>query len=158
MGNGNRVLIISLVVAIIVLVGAVMFLLGKMSAQQPAEPAPTEMAAVPPADPGPVAAQVLPALTLPANFQGKWEEQLKACSDSASTTFMRLTSNQISFLESGGTVTAVTVYSPLEIAFTANMDGEGERWTRTFRFVLSPDQSILTDPADKGGFTRYRCP
>lgn len=159
MNNGNRVLIVSLIMAIMVLVGAVMFLLGRMTApSDPAEQTPAEATLVQPPPTWTAPAPTPGAAVLPVAFLGKWEEQLKACSDAASTTWMRLTADHIGYLESGGVIKAVTVYSPLDIAFTADMEGEGQRWTRTFHFMLSPDQTQLIEQGDKAGPTRLRCP
>ncbi|MEI7933313.1 MAG: hypothetical protein WCI21_09725 [Alphaproteobacteria bacterium] len=159
MNNGNRVLVVSLIVAIVVLVGAVMFLLGRMTAPQAPVETPAAEAALTQPPPTWTPAPATPgAATLPVVFQGKWEEQLKACADTASTTWMRLSADHINYLESGGTIKTVTVYSPLDVSFTADMDGEGQHWTRTFHFVLSPDQTALTEQGDKAGAPRLRCP
>jgi hypothetical protein len=156
--NGNRLLITSLVLAIIVLVGAVMFLLGRLTAPQAcAEPVVAEET-IPPSVIGPVSEAPIPVAALPAAFQGRWEEDVKSCGDPASTTWLRLTAGELRFHESSGTIKAVTVYSPLDVAVTADWEGEGERWTRTLRLLLSPDQTVLTDPSEKGGFSRRRCP
>ncbi len=159
MNNGNRVLVVSLIMAIVVLVGAVMFLLGRMTAPQgPAEPPAADASLVQPPPTWTTAPTTPGAAVLPAAFLGKWEEQAKACGDPASTTWMRLTADHIGYLESGGVIKAVTVYSPLDIAFTADMDGEGQHWTRTFHFMLSPDQTQLIEQGEKAGMTRQRCP
>ena len=159
MGNGSRILIASLVLAVIILVGAVSFLAGRMTAPQaPAEPAADALGPMAPIAAGPVSALPLPAAALPAAFQGLWEQDIKACGDPASTTWLRTSAAELRFHESSGTIRAVTVYSPLDVTVTADWEGEGERWTRTLRLLLSPDQTVMTDPSEKGGFTRRRCP
>ena len=90
MGNGSRILIASLVLAVIILVGAVSFLAGRMTAPQaPAEPAADALGPMAPIAAGPVSALPLPAAALPAAFQGLWEQDIKACGDPASTTWHR---------------------------------------------------------------------
>lgn len=157
MGN-SRVLIVSLILAIVVLVGGIMFLIGRLTAPQAQPQPPIVETQMQPVAPLPSPAAPPAAALVPAAFQAEWAANLKTCGAGIDADWMRLTPSEIRYYESGGKVTAVVVNSPLDIVVSADLSGEGETWSRSFHFVLSPDQSQLTDVSDKTGMIRQRCP
>lgn len=100
------------------------------------------------------------ATTIPERFRGVWDHVEGSC-DPASDLRMDVGAGSIEFYESLGTVTGVTVESPVSIVVDLAMEGEGERWTWLNRYVLSDDGATLT-PSELGGspaapMPRKRC-
>lgn len=99
---------------------------------------------------------------IPQAFQGVWDGLQGHC-DPDSDLRVEFAASQLSFYESSGQVKAVKQDGPGTIEVTLAMAGEGEQWTQTMRFALSPDgrQMIASPvPADKSGLTNTlkRCP
>lgn len=131
--------------------------------------APPESDASPTAAPAPTAAT--PASTetisapatataIPERFRGIWDSGEGRCNP-ASELGLEIGAASIEFYESLGAVTGVTVESPDSIVVDLAMEGEGERWTRTNRYVLSDGGATLT-PSEVGGppsaaIPRTRC-
>lgn len=123
-----------------------------------AAPAPTA------ATPTPTPTETIPAPTtanaIPERFRGVWDSAEGSC-DPASELRLEIGAVSIEFYESLGTVTGVTVESPDSILVDLAMEGEGERWERTNRYVLSADGATLT-ASEMGGpptaaIPRKRC-
>lgn len=119
-------------------------------------PAPT---AAPPQGATPVASPTT-AAAIPQPFRGAWDNAQGNCSP-ASELRIEIGAVSVEFYESLGTVTGVTVESPGSIVVDLAMEGEGERWERRNRFVLSDDGATLT-PSEVGGpataaIARKRC-
>jgi len=100
------------------------------------------------------------AAAIPERFRGVWDSAEGTC-DPASELRLEIGAASIEFYESLGTVTGVTVESPRSILVDLAMEGEGERWERRNRYVLSDDGATLT-PSEVGGpattaIPRKRC-
>jgi hypothetical protein len=80
---------------------------------------------------------------IPDRFQGIWDYVKGSC-DPTSDMRTEIAERGITFYESHGAVTALTVESPQRITVELAMQGEGENWTMTRIFTLSERDSILT--------------
>ena len=107
--------------------------------------------------PAAVAVEVVGDQTaIPARFRGEWNADLAACGTDRSDSRLRLGARDVRFYESAGTVKAVEQPSPDRLQVTLALTGEGETWTTSRDFRLSPDGATLTDA--EGGLVRRRCP
>jgi hypothetical protein len=84
-----------------------------------------------------------PALLIPDRFHGIWDYVKGSC-DPASDMRTEIAERGITFYESHGAVTALTIDSPERITVELAMQGEGERWTMTRTFTLSQGDTTLT--------------
>ena len=103
------------------------------------------------ASPPPAATAIASSTTasaIPQQFRGIWDYAQGNCNP-ASDLRLDIGAVSIEFYESLGTVTGVTVESPTSILVELAMEGEGERWEQTTRYVLSDDGATLT-PSDVG--------
>lgn len=130
------------------------------------QPAPTAERDVSPSAPASPTASATPiasptaATAIPQQFRGVWDAVGGSCNP-ASDLRLEIGAVSIEFYESLGAVTGVTVESPDSILVDLAMEGEGERWERTNRYVLSADGATLT-PSEVGGpstaaIPRKRC-
>lgn len=115
--------------------------------------------ATPPARATPVASPTT-AVAIPDRFRGVWDAVGRSCNP-ASDLRLEIGAVSIEFYESLGTVTGVTVESPDSVVVDLAMEGEGERWERRNRYVLSDDGATLTS-SEIGGppvpaIPRKRC-
>lgn len=130
-------------------------------------PAPSEERGAPPAavtasplaSATPVASPTT-AAAIPDRFRGVWDVAGGSCNP-ASDLRLEIGAVSVEFYESLGTVTGVTVQSPDSIVVDLAMEGEGQRWERTTRYVLSDEGATLT-PTEIGGpsapaIPRTRC-
>lgn len=119
-------------------------LLALAACSQP-EPAPSETASADPAAvPSPVpAAQVA---VVPDRFHGIWDAETGTCEPSSDMR-TEIAERGITFYESHGAVTRVTVESPEVVTIDLAMQGEGESWTMRRRFTLSNGDRTLTPEA-----------
>lgn len=92
--------------------------------------------------------------TVPAAYQGRWNIRQADCG-TVSEGQLTVEAGRISFFESSGLVTGVTV-SGSSITVTMQLTGEGSTRTDVRRFTVSADGGQLTDLTT--GTTRYRCP
>lgn len=110
---------------------------GEPAATQTAQPAAavtaTSAASSPPG----------PTAVIPDQFQGIWDYVKGSC-DPASDMRTEIAERGITFYESHGAVTALTVESPERITVELAMRGEGEKWTMTRTFTLSEKGAMLT--------------
>jgi len=90
---------------------------------------------------------------IPERFRGEWQDSRHLCGSAINMeTRLLLQAGTVSFYESGGPTVATA------------LAGEGQTWLDLRRFLLSPDQSTLTDVTHAGGpdqdkpFVRKRCP
>jgi hypothetical protein len=100
------------------------------------------------------------AAAIPEQFRGVWDNAGGNCNP-ASDLRLEIGAVSIEFYESLGAVTGVTIESPSSIVVDLAMEGEGERWERTNRYVLSDDGATLT-PSEVGAppaaaIPRKRC-
>ena len=116
-----------------------------LAACSQAEPAPTETASPEPtaATTPPVATGPAQALAIPDRFHGIWDYVKGSC-DPVSDMRTEIAERGITFYESHGAVTDLTVESPERITVELAMQGEGEKWTMIRTFTLSEGNTILT--------------
>jgi|GEM_PF-1163166 len=93
------------------------------------------------------------AVQLPDGFTGRWDASIAACK---ATSDMKLVITQtgMTFWESSGQITGVTVNGPDDVTVRAAFSGEGEQWNRDLHLVLGDDGNRLTID----GVARVRCP
>lgn len=97
--------------------------------------------------------------TMPAGFQGEWNENRAHCGTGLNDSRLRITADWVRFYESGGPVKAVVRRGAFEIMFIAELSGEGQSWLVAHRLILSSDGTYITAAADSGpDLVRYRCP
>jgi hypothetical protein len=119
----------------------------------PTEPAPVASTSILAADAPP------PQAAIPARFHGRWTLDLDDCGDFQSDGRLVITSRELAFHESRGTVISVSSEGDA-LTVSAEMSGEGETWEETYSFRLSPDRQALLQPVsdDDEGVRRLRCP
>jgi len=103
--------------------------------------------APPPADEG---------VTIPAEFQGEWNEDLKDCGTGLALTRLRVTPREVRFHESLGKVVMASRRQNV-VTLLLDMSGEGEEWQTTMTFTLTPDGNAMTTNGPPA-LTRRRCP
>lgn len=93
------------------------------------------------------------AVLMPDSFIGHWDATAETCK---ATSDMKLviTQTEMTFWESAGQITAVTVNGPGDVTVKAAFSGEGEQWQRDLHLVLSDSGNKLT----VDDTTRVRCP
>jgi hypothetical protein len=167
-------LVVALAALVVLLTGALMFLLGRMSASDgatsqansaeataPAAPAagPTADSStgartpLPPPRPAPSPSAEEPG-TIPTAFQGEWNRQLDHCGTGLNDSALSIEPGAMRFYESRGEVTRVTRTGERELSVEADFRGEGETWRETVRLTLSADGEQLTVGSDE---PRRRC-
>ena len=117
---------------------------------QSAEPAATPSASMSPRQ----------ASLIPERFLGIWDARGGNC-DPNSDLRVEIAERGVTFYESHGAVTRVTVESPASVVVDLAMQGEGETWTVKRRFTLSEDGRSMTPAAVDGDqqalIPRQRC-
>jgi hypothetical protein len=165
----NGVIVI-LGAAVILLAGALMFMIGRSGphdpsatvvqrrAQAPAAPHPAAVAAPAPAQPRRVGEEsgTTPAAAgpIPAAFLGEWNVSLQACGTGLDESRMRVEPQRVLFHESEAEAERVTIHDPRSITIEGPFQGEGESWNGHLRMDLSASGQALTI----GDLTRRRCP
>ena len=114
--------------------------------EAPATAASTPEAASPDAEPA--------RNTVPAQFQGEYATDRRACNSPAHESRLTLGAWRIKFHESSGAIVAVES-GRNALTITAELAGEGQTREATYRFNLSDDGQILTDR--DSGMKRQRC-
>ncbi len=94
-----------------------------------------------------------PAHIIPAGFQGEWSQAAADCGKPGDMTRLTVRADALLFYESQAKVTDISFTRPDDIRISADYEGEGERWTRASRLLLSKDGKTLT----LDGFRRVRC-
>lgn len=93
------------------------------------------------------------AVLLPEAFTGRWDASLEACK---ATSDMKLvvTQTELTFWESSGQISSITINGPDDVTVKAAFSGEGEQWKRDLHLVLADNgQTLKVDNA-----ARVRCP
>ena len=98
---------------------------------------------------------------MPNTLIGAWDYEKGTC-DPSSDMRLEIDTKQLRFYESLGQITAVRSDGVATIVDLA-MEGEGESWTETLRFVLKDGGTRLhiTEPQTEGDVDEYprrRCP
>ena len=163
--RSNGVIVI-LGALIVLLVGALMFMVGRSGSQDPSETAPGRQAQAP-AAPAATATPALPrrvgeesgttpsaAAAIPAAFLGEWNVSLEDCGTGLDLSRMRVEPQRVLFHESEAEARRVTVDGPRSITIEGPFQGEGESWEGRLRMDISASGEALTI----GDLTRQRCP
>lgn len=90
---------------------------------------------------------------IPEGFIGHWDATAETCKTTSDMKLV-ITQTEMTFWESTGQISAVTVNGPGDITVKAAFSGEGEQWQRDLRMKLGDGGNRLTiDDA-----ARVRCP
>lgn len=169
MDRRNRIFT-PLTLLVLLLVAALSFFAGRLSAPQREEPEPQASPAPPPAprpkENGHAAAPAAPApepagkaaddpATIPDAFRGEWNRNLAHCGTGLNDSAMRVEPRALRFYESIGRVTGVSREEERTVTVSADFEGEGETWSDRIRLTLSADGRQLSVGEDE---TRRRCP
>jgi hypothetical protein len=167
--NGVIVILGALVV---LLVGALMFMIGRSGTQErtdtiAARQAPAQAdapavsdatAAQAPAQPPETREEIgtipVAAGPIPAAFVGEWNVGLQHCGTGLDESRVRVEPQRVLFHESEAVAKRVTVHDPRSITIEGPFQGEGESWEGRLRMDLSASGQALTI----GDLTRRRCP
>lgn len=88
------------------------------------------------------ASELAPPALLSAGFTGRWDASVEACKTTSDLKLV-ITQTEITFWESTGQITAITVNSPEDVTVKAVFSGEGEQWQRDLHLVVNPGGSKL---------------
>jgi len=130
---------------------------------------PGERVTLPPASAPPGAADTGPVVpvpppspqpgAIPSAYHGEWNIDPSACGTGLHDSRLVIGPRRLQFYESSGDVRTVRVSGERRITVTSDFSGEGETWTGTDHFLLSPDGDSLTTSGGRGEATvRRRCP
>lgn len=112
---------------------------------------PTHVPRAAPAPAVPDAPAAGPAI--PPAFVGRYAASAAACAEAIDDSRLEVAADTLRFHESSGEVAAVDATGD-ELRVSLRMRGEGEAWTRDYRFRREADGALLdTD----GGLRRVRC-
>ena len=93
------------------------------------------------------------AVLLPQAFTGRWDASLEACKASSDMKLV-VTQTELTFWESSGQISSVTINGPDDVTVKAAFSGEGEQWDRDMHLVLTNNgQTLKVDDT-----ARVRCP
>ena len=95
--------------------------------------------------------------TAPVAFQGRWTGTKDNCADERAELELQITSKELIFHESVGTITLVTPQEGGKVAIDAAFTGEGESWNRRLEAHSSADGQTLTIANDGQVVVRKRC-
>lgn len=105
------------------------------------------------AEGAPGSALAAAAVVLPEGFTGRWDASAEACKTTSDMKLV-ITQTGMTFWESTGQITGVTVNGPDDVTVKAAFTGEGEQWQRELHLKLDDNGNKLTvDDA-----ARVRCP
>ena len=169
-------LIVALAALAVLLTGALMFLLGRMSATGGAPAAANTVEApnsaalapgaaadsstggkarlAPPAPPPASPAAAEQTDIIPTTFQGEWNRRLDHCGTGLNDSALRVEPRVMRFYESRGDVRRVARTGERAASIEADFEGEGETWSETVQLTLSADGEQLTTGSDE---PRRRC-
>ena len=93
------------------------------------------------------------AVLLPQAFTGRWDASLESCKASSDMKLV-VTQTELTFWESSGQISSVTINGPDDVTVKAAFSGEGEQWDRDMHLVLTNNgQTLKVDDT-----ARVRCP
>jgi hypothetical protein len=145
--------------AVIILVAALMFMVGRATAPT-ASPPPVTIEARKPAFPKPKASKAEPLLargspsSIPNSFVGEWNEKVEDCGTGNNATRLRIEPKRVRFYESEAGVKRVTAHNRRAITVEGSFADHEQVWADSFKMVLSGSGKDLT----MDGLTRHRCP
>jgi hypothetical protein len=93
------------------------------------------------------------AVLIPEGFIGHWDATAETCKTTSDMKLV-ITQTEMTFWESAGQITAVTINAPGDVTVKAAFSGEGEQWNRDLHMKLGDDGNRLT----VDGTARVRCP
>ena len=102
-----------------------------------------------------------PADAIPVDFRGRWGLGVNDCDPTRDDAkgLMVVASNKLTFYESRGRPTQVSVLTPDKITLDLDFTGEGQTWTRTTTFtLLDGGRTLVREETDPATALRYhRC-
>ena len=100
-----------------------------------------------------------PVQAVPEQFLGSWGTSLADCGGKADDASLHIEAGRISYHGGSGPLRAVVVRGKKEVAWVAELTGEGQPWLDASAFVLSADGNQLTQRSGTEGepFFRVRC-
>jgi hypothetical protein len=96
--------------------------------------------------------------SIPAQFQGMWDANLKACEAVASDMRYYIGPHRMRFGDAVGTVRRVTVGKNQSISVLTAFRSDGDPWEGEVRLTLSPTEDELTVQTGQSSTSRHRCP
>jgi hypothetical protein len=98
----------------------------------------------------------------PGGYQGRWSMTQAGCSDDPenSEQTMSLQGKLVKFHESIGTMTAGKRMTSRTMEGEFDFVGEGEKWSKTIAFEMTPDRKRITrtDKDDGASYQYVQCP
>ena len=91
------------------------------------------------------------AVLIPDSFIGHWDATAETCK-APNDMKLVITQTEMTFWESAGQITAVTVNGQGDVTVKAAFSGEGEQWNRDLHLVLKGNTLTIDKTA------RVRCP
>jgi TPR repeat protein len=91
--------------------------------------------------------------TIPAQFLGEWNDDLKACGTGLSDGRLRVYANRLQFYESTGYVQSLKLINPQTVELELSYTGEGSTWNDKTTLILSGSGRDLKI----GDFWRSKC-
>lgn len=100
-----------------------------------------------------------PVQAVPEQFLGSWGTSLADCGGEADEASLHIEAGRISYHGGSGPLRAVVVHGKKEVAWVAELTGDGQTWLDASAFVLSADGDQLTQRSGTDGepFIRVRC-
>ena len=100
-----------------------------------------------------------PVQAVPEQFLGSWGTSLADCGGKADEASLHIEAGRISYHGGSGPLRAVVVRGKKELAWVAELTGEGQTWLDASAFVLSADGNQLAQRSGMDGepFIRVRC-
>jgi hypothetical protein len=95
--------------------------------------------------------------TIPAQFQGIWDADAKACEAAASDMRYYIRPNRMRFGDAVGTVRRVVRRGNQSVSVTTDFRSDGDPWEGDVRLTLSPAGNELTIQTGESRTSRYRC-
>ena len=110
---------------------------------------PEEQSLADPTDTGPTRAAGEELAAIPAAFRGSWDFAEGRC-DPASDLYLKIEPTRVTFYESSGRASDITVTGNGGVSMDLAMRGEGETWEETANFRLSADGDRLISGGQQG--------
>lgn len=123
------------------------------------EPTADTPAPAPPATPTPSPTpeptpEPAPGVSVPARFQGEWNQVLADCGTGNNESRLRVAADRVAFYEAAGPVVQATEEGN-DLQVTVQLTGEGVTVEKRYAWRLAEDGQALTDLGS--GLVRLRC-
>lgn len=100
-----------------------------------------------------------PTASIPVRFLGEWAASPQLCGSGTDDLALTITPNRVRYRESEGPVKAVVLRGNTEIAWIAELSGEGETWLATATLKLPKNGQELVDSTTvpEREIVRHKC-